>query len=356
MPTNWIKKHLSSGKRSASSGSAYDMFRRPDSAVIIYPEAERLDALPLPIPNSNSNMNFAHVRRNTTESNGYYPGPRESISSHDGPGELAGTEGVRHYELGNYRNGQAHGVPTASGSNSHLQLNQPLAAAAAGVPYEDDAYLDQLEDYNVVFLVDDSESMRVGNRWTDTYDLLQQLIPVAAHYSKKGTDVHFINDKSRVLANQRVFSTALTAWNGMRRSRITKTATALERILSPYIRELDSINVQRATGLNVIVITTGKSSDDKGLEQVIVGYAKDLDDLAAPKCLVGIQFVQMGTDADAAVVLNKFDNQLEVEHSIKRDIVDTRLFRQNATLTRQLKRMILLGAINKSIDELEDED
>lgn len=105
-------------------------------------------------------------------------------------------------------------------------------------------------------------------------------------------------------------------------------------------------------------MTTGKSLDDKGIENMIVQYVKTLDKMEpmAPLYLVGIQFVQMGDDPDAKLFLKQLDEDLEEPNELERDIVDSTLYRENSTLSITRRRKILLGAINKKIDNMYLED
>jgi len=56
-----------------------------------------------------------------------------------------------------------------------------------------------------------------------------------------------------------------------------------------------------------------------------VEIARRLDKVKAPPFQIGIQFVQIGTDDEAADHLKELDDDLKTKHGI-RDYVDTTLF------------------------------
>ena len=60
-------------------------------------------------------------------------------------------------------------------------------------------------------------------------------------------------------------------------------------------------------------------------EPVLVDIARRLDRINAPSFQIGIQFVQIGTDDEAAEHLRQLDDDLRSKHNV-RDFVDTTLF------------------------------
>lgn len=87
----------------------------------------------------------------------------------------------------------------------------------------------------------------------------------------------------------------------------TPTATKLAKLLDEYLKEIGSAE-QRESALesnkpvDFIVITDGKPSDGDKLESVIIDAARKLKDKKWPVGQVGIQFVQIGNDAEAQKV------------------------------------------------------
>ena len=63
--------------------------------------------------------------------------------------------------------------------------------------------------------------------------------------------------------------------------------------------------------LNLIVITDGSADDEQEVESYIIGVARELDLLGATRAQIGIQFVQIGDDPDAARFLKHLDDELQ---------------------------------------------
>jgi hypothetical protein len=70
--------------------------------------------------------------------------------------------------------------------------------------------------------------------------------------------------------------------------------------------------------------------------------------MRAPLKQLGLQFVQVGNDAEAAKALRKLDEDLQGV----RDMVDTTPFTQlkNGQLTADILIKMLIGGINRKID------
>src|SRR5205085_505745 len=62
-------------------------------------------------------------------------------------------------------------------------------------------------------------------------------------------------------------------------------------------------NAERPKPLNLIVLTDGEADDEEEVEEILVETAKELEELKAPKNHIGIQFVQIGDDVEAAEYL-----------------------------------------------------
>ena len=68
---------------------------------------------------------------------------------------------------------------------------------------------------------------------------------------------------------------------------------------------------------DVIIITDGADDDEEATEDLLVGIAKRLDDMTAPRSQIGIQFLQVGDDPKAAEFLKKLDDDLKNEYGIR---------------------------------------
>jgi hypothetical protein len=110
-------------------------------------------------------------------------------------------------------------------------------------------------------------------------------------------------------------------------------------------------------------------ADDQALPEVIVSAAHRLERSQIPDDMFGLQFVQIGTDAEAAVALRALDDQLAKQYKIRvcstlihkwlvhayipcpQDIVDTTPFDpQQGAFNAEYMLKILLGGINKCLD------
>lgn len=125
--------------------------------------------------------------------------------------------------------------------------------------------------------------------------------------------------------------------------------------------------LKKVKPINIVVITDGTSmalrygpselmyspragepTDDP--ESVIVQAARRLDEGKFPLSQVGIQFVQIGSDHQAAKALAELDDGLSAAHGV-RDIVDTFPYTaEGSQLTVDNLTKILLGGINRRQD------
>ncbi|RDA85346.1 hypothetical protein CP532_1263 [Ophiocordyceps camponoti-leonardi (nom. inval.)] len=190
--------------------------------------------------------------------------------------------------------------------------------------------------FDTVFLVDDSSSM-CGLRWRQVQRALQQLTPVCTSHDDDGIDVYFMNHRNDAHPSQgytciRQGAQVESLFRAVRPLGPTPTGPSIERILDPYFERLSS-EVEGRGGdfadvrpLNLIVLTDGMPGPSTSYlpEKAIVRYATRLDEMAAPSYQVGIQFIQVGDDAEATLCLERLD-RLRRRYRI-RDIVDTTKF------------------------------
>jgi hypothetical protein len=71
------------------------------------------------------------------------------------------------------------------------------------------------------------------------------------------------------------------------------------------------LKTTRPKQLNIIVLTDGKADDAKDLEELLGRIAGRLDEMNAPKSQTGIQFLQVGDDAEAANYLDYLAYQIK---------------------------------------------
>ncbi|KAK6332083.1 hypothetical protein TWF718_002617 [Orbilia javanica] len=210
-------------------------------------------------------------------------------------------------------------------------------------PGADDPYT-FLRDFDTVVLVDDSGSMS-GGRWNQTAAALSAIVPIITFYDSDGIDVYFLNAPDRPHNhNIRTPGQVMEIFGTVRPQGSTPTGRALKRILEPYMEKFER-NPNRVKPLNIIVITDGVPTDD--VESHIVKYARKLDRLDADLTQVGIQFFQIGSDAEATVALRELDDSLSEMRDV-RDMVDTVPWTGSLEGERMLK--VVLGAVNKRLD------
>ncbi|SGY23292.1 BQ5605_C019g08924 [Microbotryum silenes-dioicae] len=257
----------------------------------------------------------------------------------------------------------------ASGREDPLQgqrsaLQQQSTVETSLAPGQDEPYLTHtpssvpttpaLKKYDTVFLVDDSGSMEMF--WEDQLaPALAAVIQTAIRYDDDGVDIYFFN--SRHHATSRSAPELLQLFQKVWPSKSTPTASALRRVLDPYVSNLENWVVEgkpsgypRPKPMNLIVLTDGAPDRGEAAEPVIVEIAQRLDKMRMPPFQLGIQFVQIGTDDEAAQSLRSLDDDLREKHGI-RDIVDTTLFDvQGGQLNVEYLMKALLGGMNRSID------
>ncbi|KLO09263.1 hypothetical protein SCHPADRAFT_943763 [Schizopora paradoxa] len=206
-----------------------------------------------------------------------------------------------------------------------------------------------LAEYDVVFVVDDSRSMKKYGRWDAAQAALGEIVQVSSSSGAKGKSI------PHHLELQQVES----LFDKVKPSGETPTATKLEKLLGDYIEKVEKANSSKRNPVkpvDFIVITDGKpTDDDKNLEDVIVSAAKrlKLKQSTSEMRQVGIQFVQIGDDPEATEHLERLDTELSKNNDIP-DIVDTVPYRSGQTFGPELLLKAILGGIKKSFDEKDE--
>jgi hypothetical protein len=240
---------------------------------------------------------------------------------------------------------------------------------------DDNRGFGRLALFDTVFVIDDTGSMQLAadsneaatpdmkTRWGVLTKSMRYIGNIAAEYDPDGVDIHFLMStglsQSNVKSGQEVLN-LLAQVDLTKGSGGTYFATVLAEILGPYVARYEDYfeatkrreKADKVRPLNIIVLTDGKADDAKSTKKTIIKMGKKLDKMNAPLTQVGIQFLQVGDDKDAAEWLKGLDNDLEDEYDI-RDYVDTKTFnnlKNSADFTENL-REILLGAIDREIDD-----
>jgi len=177
----------------------------------------------------------------------------------------------------------------------------------------------RLQQYDTLFLVDDSGSM-YGPRWNTTAHVLAKIASIAIKYDQNGVDIQFfnkyINDAER--RNLTSADQVMKLFGKVVPEGPTPTADILDGELNEYMFEYRKD--RRKKGLNVIILTDGEPERKQDVEAVIVKYAKKLEAMSAKLLQVGLQFVQIGGDEGAAKFLKSLDDDLEKKHGLDRDV------------------------------------
>ncbi|KAJ6520624.1 hypothetical protein DFH09DRAFT_1194035 [Mycena vulgaris] len=227
--------------------------------------------------------------------------------------------------------------------------------------------LEILRKYDTVILVDDSASMSLAGskngvtRWYEAGQALEALAEAAQQYDTDGIDIYFLNSKTEAL-NMKSSADVKAVFESIKPNGSTPTGERLDQLLKPYLIKLEESEIQpdgtprEKTGtkevikrVNFIVITDGEATDyPKGPIVDAATRLKKMTNL----CMIqlGIQFVQVGNDAGATRSLKELDDDLHKAGDI-RDIVDTTPYSKLNPVTADGLIKVLLGGINRRIDE-----
>ena len=244
-------------------------------------------------------------------------------------------------------------APMAAGLNqSYYQSTasytpEPSTSTASSEVTDDDKFA-FLSEFDTKFLVDDSGSM-AGSNWRETRAAIEAIAETCVQYDDDGIDMYFIN-KNEKFENVTSAGAVREIFESTGPRGRTPLGQRLQKILSPYLLRCE--RGEEPKPINVIVITDGAADDDVGA--VVEGAAKRLDKIHAVPWQVGIQFFQVGRDADATAFLEELDDDLTTkpENVGMRDIVDTQPYRAQggSVINRDGILKTVLGAVNKRYD------
>ncbi|KAH6851274.1 hypothetical protein B0I37DRAFT_132499 [Chaetomium sp. MPI-CAGE-AT-0009] len=222
-----------------------------------------------------------------------------------------------------------------------------------------------LSSFDTIFLIDDSGSM-AGRSWREVKEVIAGIAPVCTSHDANGIDVYFLNARDTSSRNPdnpaqgfRNITTPKQVEDLFKRVRpqgATPTGTRINAILKPYLREFERAATRTGNPddcgvkpVNMIVITDGVPTDDP--EAVIINLAKKLDALDAPPHQLGIQFFQVGSDAEATRALKELDDGLAEQGGGVRDMVDTVTWAGSGhVLSADAILKVVLGAVVKRLD------
>ena len=214
----------------------------------------------------------------------------------------------------------------------------PAPVNSDGHPVEDKFSI--LEDYDTVFLIDDSPSMR-GEKWELVQKILDYSTVMATRYDRDGIDIHFMNNTNANKDKIKDPKIATTIHHGIELRGSTPTRDRLSRHLRGYLQRFKaaqfSADFER---YNLIVLTDGEPNPEyedendvsdpedakrnkaafRLIRKRIVEVAKKLDEEDTEPAQVGIQFCQIGNDDDATRFFQYLDDRIKGKHNLKRDV------------------------------------
>jgi len=221
-----------------------------------------------------------------------------------------------------------------------------------------------LRNYDTVLVVDDSGSMSDFGRWDEACEALAQFVGLATQYDSDGVDICFLN--STIRRNVKHVEEVNSLFTQVQPTAGTYIGERLDQLTRDYFDELKAHKEEKKPSgfkklfgghssdkrkrpvkpVNYIVITDGQPSDDPG--EVIKKVAAKLDKKDYPASQLGIQFLQIGNDAEATAYLQELDDDLSKCGC--RDIVDTTPY-TGGRLTAELIAKVLLGGVNRRVDK-----
>ena len=183
----------------------------------------------------------------------------------------------------------------------------------------------RLQQYDTLFLVDDSASMMsddsvTGNKWEITKNAMAEITSIAVEHNSEGVEVQFFNSylKPPKGKNLRSAEEVMSLFEDLKIYGPSPIADRLDEVLNEYCFEFEKN--RRIKGFNLIVLTDEKPKDDQDVEAVIVKFARKLENKSVPLLKVGIQFVQIGNDPEAAAYFKPLDDTLKARYKLDRDV------------------------------------
>lgn len=201
--------------------------------------------------------------------------------------------------------------------------------------HENTSAFNQLAQFDIVFLVDDTGSMVTQDcdggetRWAELIQSMRYIVDLVCHYDKDGVDVHFLinslKDEPEIREGQRVMTLLTKEVGPDEMGGGTYMQDQLWEILTRSIDKFEDYRrnlkytpkPERPKKLNLIVITDGAADDKEEVEFTITSAAQRLDQLRAPPNQVGIQFLQIGKDVQAGKWLEFLDDSLHKMQGIR---------------------------------------
>ncbi|KAJ8595015.1 hypothetical protein M405DRAFT_418668 [Rhizopogon salebrosus TDB-379] len=221
-------------------------------------------------------------------------------------------------------------------------------------PQVQEEQLRRVAEYKTVLLIDDSISM-TGTSWDQVGEALAGIVDIAMKYGSKGLDLYFMHEEQFAENIKTRFEVQNLFEQYGPHGEDTPTGVKLHQIIDTYLPLIEHPNSTHEP-ISIIVITDGAATDGDYLIQCIIDAASRLDKQQVPLDKFGIQFVQVGTDEEAARALQVLDDDLSDRYRI-RDIVDSTPFDPNTqgSFNTDYMLKILIGSLNKELDNAPNE-
>lgn len=164
-----------------------------------------------------------------------------------------------------------------------------------------------------MFLIDDFVS---ETPWTRIRTTLQKLSSIATQWDQDGVDIAFINSSSYASC----LSTPSDVLSALDKTGYTATSTStlsfrLDMLLSSYINLYKRDEFTKP--LNMIIITSGDFLAHDEFEKVVMTWAKQLDEIYAPKSQLSLQFVLVGCKGENRRRFEDLDDELYKEYGVR---------------------------------------
>ncbi|KAF8636271.1 hypothetical protein AX16_011041 [Volvariella volvacea WC 439] len=211
-----------------------------------------------------------------------------------------------------------------------------------------------LKAYDVVFLLDDSGSMK-GDRWTEARNALDGLANyiIDKGWDSDGIDLRFLNSNNlfqfKDITGVQDKGKVAEAINKVNPDGSTPTGSRTQQILGAHIDKLNAAKGTSAYGeikpLDMICITDGEPNDDEAheLTKMLIEAGNKIKAGPHHPNSLGVQFVQIGGDANAAAALAK------LVQADTGNIVDTVPYSGPGSISPDKLERILLGGLHPNI-------
>ncbi|GAA6006989.1 hypothetical protein JCM10207_009162 [Rhodosporidiobolus poonsookiae] len=273
-----------------------------------------------------------------------------SSSSPSGSGKPAG--GVAPPPPPSYGAAMRQSLDGAAGAGPQQQQQQAARAHPAtgrGVQRRSsiEDRLAPLGRYDLVIMVNDSPSM--VDYWEETREALMGVVESCMKYDRDGIDLLFMNNEDHKIENCTAPEVVARAFEEIQPFGSTPTGVVMDDLLRDYVERVEDAKQTRTKvkPLLLLVLTDGRADDPDMVKDIIIEFAQRLDDIRAPPYQLGIQFIQVGDDGDAAAFLQELDDELKPQLGV-RDMVDHTPY--SGSITPDFILKAALGAVVKSLD------